>query len=143
MPVARRLAGRHEVTGVDPSPVQVARARELVPDATFVCADMTAVTLPDEDFAAVVCLFALIHLPLAEQSTLLRAVRKGYDLAASFLRRGHELSSSARARCRPRALLSDPQARSRAAPRSQPSWVVNRPFAHQRCHGTTRSEAQD
>lgn len=76
VPVARRLARRYEVTGVDLSPVQVARARELVPAATFVCADMTAVKFPAESFAAVTCLFALIHLPLAEQPALLGAVRQ-------------------------------------------------------------------
>ena len=42
VPVARRLARRYAVTGVDLSPVQVERARTLVPNATFICADMAA-----------------------------------------------------------------------------------------------------
>lgn len=74
IPVARRLAGRYEVTGIDISPVQVARARELVPGATFLCADMTGLQLPDERFGAIVCLYALIHLPLGEQPVLLRNI---------------------------------------------------------------------
>ena len=37
VPVARRLAPRYRVTGVDLSPVQIARARELVPGAMFCC----------------------------------------------------------------------------------------------------------
>lgn len=85
VPVARRLARRYEVTGVDLSPVQIARARELVPEATFRCADMAAVTFPDESFAAVTCFFALIHLPLAEQPALLRAVRSWLRPGGVFL----------------------------------------------------------
>lgn len=74
VPVARRLAPRYEVTGVDLSPVQIERARALVPMATFLCADMTAMQFPDASFDAVVCLFAIIHLPLAEQPAFLRTV---------------------------------------------------------------------
>src|SRR5437867_9552734 len=37
IPVARELAERYRVTGVDLSPVQIDRARALVPDARFVC----------------------------------------------------------------------------------------------------------
>lgn len=76
VPVARRLARRYSVTGVDFSPVQIARARELVPDAKFVCADMTTLRYPDESFDAITCLFAIIHLPLDEQPPLLRNVRR-------------------------------------------------------------------
>lgn len=74
IPVARRMARGRAVTGVDLSPVQIARARELVPDATFVCADMTTLRFPDESFDAITCLFALIHVPLAEQPPLLRDI---------------------------------------------------------------------
>ncbi len=74
VPVARRLATRHSVIGVDLSPVQIARACELVPTAEFICADMTTVEFPEETFDAVLCLFALIHVPLAEQQSLLRKI---------------------------------------------------------------------
>ena len=44
MPVARDLAGAgYRVTGVDISEVQIRRARELVPNAAFVCADFASV----------------------------------------------------------------------------------------------------
>ena len=76
VPVARRLPQGYAVTGIDHSPVQIARARDLVPRATFVCADMTTVRFPDESFGAITCLFALIHLPLEEQPALLRDVRR-------------------------------------------------------------------
>lgn len=75
VPVARRLAQRYAVTGVDLSPVQIGRARDLVPRATFVCGDMTTLRFPDESFGAITCLFALIHLPLGEQPVLLRRIR--------------------------------------------------------------------
>jgi len=76
VPVARRLARRYAVTGVDLSPVQIARARELVPKATFVRADMTTMRFPDGSFGAITCFFALIHLPLEEQPTLLKNIRR-------------------------------------------------------------------
>lgn len=71
VPAARILAERYRVTGLDLSPVQIARARALVPQATFVCADMTAAGLPEAGFAAIVCLYALIHVPLEQQPALL------------------------------------------------------------------------
>jgi 2-polyprenyl-3-methyl-5-hydroxy-6-metoxy-1,4-benzoquinol methylase len=74
VPVARRLARRYAVTGVDLSPVQIERARALVPGATFICADMSTLQFPRESFDAVTCFYALIHLPLVEQPPLLRAV---------------------------------------------------------------------
>lgn len=75
VPVARALAAAgHAVTGVDFSEVQIGRARQLVPDATFVHADITTVDLPAATFHAVVCLYALIHIPLTEQPPLLARI---------------------------------------------------------------------
>ena len=76
VPVARRLAPTYAVTGIDLSPVQIARARELVPRAIFVCADMATLRFPDESFSAITCFYALIHLPLAEQPILLGDIRR-------------------------------------------------------------------
>lgn len=88
VPVARRLAARYEVTGVDLSPVQIERARALVPTATFRCADMTALEFPGASFDAIVCLYALIHVPLGEQPGLLlrigRWLRPGGLLIATM-----------------------------------------------------------
>ena len=74
VPVARRLASRYAVTGVDLSPIQIERARALVPTATFVCADMAGLDFADASVDAVVCLYAIIHLPLVEQPGFLRSV---------------------------------------------------------------------
>lgn len=75
VPVARALteAGLR-VTGIDISQVQVRRARERVPEAEFVHADATQASFGAASFDAVVCLFALIHVPLAEQPPLLRKI---------------------------------------------------------------------
>jgi SAM-dependent methyltransferase len=80
VPVARALAAAgHRVTGVDISAVQVGRARDLVPAATFIQADATLVEFEPAAFDAIACLYALIHMPLAAQPGLLRR-------AASWLR---------------------------------------------------------
>jgi SAM-dependent methyltransferase len=48
------------VTGVDISEIQIARARELVPNATFIVADASAVNFAPASFDAVSTLYALI-----------------------------------------------------------------------------------
>jgi 2-polyprenyl-3-methyl-5-hydroxy-6-metoxy-1,4-benzoquinol methylase len=74
-PVARTLANNgHRVTGVDLSEVQINRARQLVPQANFLHADATQVSFPDQTFDAVVCLYALIHMPLDEQPHLMTRI---------------------------------------------------------------------
>jgi len=75
IPVAKTLAAHgHQVTGLDVSEVQVNRARRLVPQARFVRADATEVSFPGGSFDAVVCLYALIHMPLDAQPRLLRRI---------------------------------------------------------------------
>jgi SAM-dependent methyltransferase len=75
LPVARFLtAAGHRVIGVDISDVQIERARRLVPGATFVRADVTGLRFPPGSFDAVVCLYALIHMPLDGQPHLLRRI---------------------------------------------------------------------
>jgi SAM-dependent methyltransferase len=64
------------VTGVDLSPVQVERARAMVPGAAFICADMTGLEFAPASFDAVISFYALIHVPLAEQPPLLAAIRR-------------------------------------------------------------------
>jgi SAM-dependent methyltransferase len=55
---------------VDLSPVQIERARRLVPEASFLQADMNGVRFPAGSFDAVVALYSLIHVPVAEQPGL-------------------------------------------------------------------------
>ena len=70
VPVAERLAADFDVTGVDFSSRQIARARSLVPGATFIQADLTDVELPGASFDAVVSFYAIIHIPLEEQAAV-------------------------------------------------------------------------
>ncbi|MFH9354937.1 class I SAM-dependent methyltransferase [Kitasatospora sp. NPDC017646] len=78
VPVVRSLAAAgHRVTGVDISDVQVQRARELVPEAAFVRADATTLAFPSGTFDAVICLYALIHIPVEEQPALLKRIACG------------------------------------------------------------------
>lgn len=74
-PVACELsaAGRR-VTGVDISAVQIRRARQLVPGAEFLLADISSIEFGPESFDGVVAFFALIHVPLEEQLPLLRRI---------------------------------------------------------------------
>jgi len=84
VPVTRRLAARHRVTGVDLSGRQVELARENVPGAVFAHADALAVELPAAAFDAVVCLYMSGHVPRAEQPELLHRI-------AGWLRPGGHL----------------------------------------------------
>lgn len=74
IPVSQVLSERFDVTGVDISDVQVERARRLAPRATFHRADMTQIHFPPGTFAAVVSLFALIHVPVAQQPRLIKRI---------------------------------------------------------------------
>jgi SAM-dependent methyltransferase len=87
IPATRQLAGHGlRVLGVDFSAVQLRRARQLVPAARFVQADMTAFRLQPASVDAVVSFYALIHVPLADQQALFPRVREwirpgGYFMA--------------------------------------------------------------
>ncbi len=70
VPVAQILSENFVLTGVDISPVQIERARNTVARADFICADMTEMDFPEASFAAIVSLYAIIHVPLAEQPAL-------------------------------------------------------------------------
>ncbi|HXN02987.1 MAG TPA: class I SAM-dependent methyltransferase, partial [Candidatus Dormibacteraeota bacterium] len=86
VPATAVLAERFAVTGVDISPVQIERARRLVPAAKFLCEDMSEVDFPPEGFRAIVSFFAIIHVPVDEQAALFRKLSRwlspsGYLLA--------------------------------------------------------------
>ena len=71
VPATRALADHgFDVVGLDFSATQVARARQLVPAATFVQEDMATWEAPASSFGAVTSFYALIHVPLADQRRL-------------------------------------------------------------------------
>ncbi len=72
IPAARLLVNAgFTLTGVDISPVQIARATRIMPDANLICADFMELAFPAQAFAAIVSFYAIIHVPLAEQPILL------------------------------------------------------------------------
>ena len=89
VPVARDLASLgHIVVGVDGSPQQVVRARQNVPQATFVEADMCTVTFDAGSFHAVGAFYSITHVPTVQQGPLLIRIaswlKPGGTLVASF-----------------------------------------------------------
>ena len=80
-PVTRFLAEFLEVTGVDFAEEQIRLARERVPDAEFIRADITSLPFQDSAFDAVCSYYAIIHVPRSEHQKLLvnfhRILRQG------------------------------------------------------------------
>jgi SAM-dependent methyltransferase len=87
-PGALVLAGRHDYTGVDFSRSQLARARALVGNASFLEADYTELAVEAESLDAVVAILTLSHVPRTEHAGLLVRIagwlRRGGLLLASF-----------------------------------------------------------
>ena len=73
-PETKRLAERFAVTGVDISPRQVERARAAIPEAEFLCADLTELELPAGSFEAVCSFYVFNHVPRDLLAPLLRNV---------------------------------------------------------------------
>ena len=72
VPVTRTLSQPFEVVGVDLSEEQIGLARELVPEAEFICQDMTELDFPDGSFDAICSYYAIIHIPREEHRNLLQ-----------------------------------------------------------------------
>jgi SAM-dependent methyltransferase len=71
VPVARELAKRHRLTGVDISAAQIALARHHVPEASFIHGDYTALDVASASVDAVVAILTLTHVPREEHAELL------------------------------------------------------------------------
>jgi cyclopropane fatty-acyl-phospholipid synthase-like methyltransferase len=88
----RALAERGRLTGVDISEAQLALARQRIPSATFIRADLAELTFAPESFDGVVALYVLFHLPRAEVRPLIGRVsdwlRPGGVFLATMLGRG-------------------------------------------------------
>ncbi|HEY7358877.1 MAG TPA: GNAT family N-acetyltransferase [Ktedonobacterales bacterium] len=74
LPIARLLAECFQVTGVDISARHIALARQHVPEATFLHADMTALDFAPASFDAAVAFYSIIHVPRGEQPGLFRDI---------------------------------------------------------------------
>jgi len=71
IPVAQILSKRFKVTGVDFSITQIELAKKNVPDASFICQDMSRLDFPDDTFDAICSYYAIIHIPREEHRSLL------------------------------------------------------------------------
>jgi len=86
LPATKQLVDAgFQVTGIDLSEVQIQRARELVPGATFIQADMVDWEAPSQSFDAIVSFYALIHVPLEDQRALLPRIRRWLRNGGLFL----------------------------------------------------------
>jgi cyclopropane fatty-acyl-phospholipid synthase-like methyltransferase len=76
VPATRELALTHEVTGIDISEEQVARARSNVPAATFICGDARDVDLPLGAFDAIVALYLIDNIAREDYPAFFRRLTR-------------------------------------------------------------------
>ena len=70
-PISKILAEQFDVIGVDFSEAQVKLAKQNVPNAEFICGDMTQLHLPENFFDGICSYYAIIHIPREEHQSLL------------------------------------------------------------------------
>ena len=75
-PVAQALAHRFQVTGMDISATQLTLARQHVPNANFVRADMSTVEFRPAAFDAVISLYSITHVPRVDHPGLLARIAR-------------------------------------------------------------------
>lgn len=85
VPATQWLAERYRVVGVDLSERQLALARQHVPSADLVLADLAEIDFPPRSFDAVVSLYAIIHVSCADQPALVRRVARWLKPGGLFL----------------------------------------------------------
>lgn len=76
IPVTQILAEHFDVTGVDFSKSQIERAKKNIPNAHFICADMTRLLFSDNTFDGITSYYAIIHIPREEHQTLLSDIHR-------------------------------------------------------------------
>lgn len=70
VPITQILSKRFEVIGVDLSEAQIELAKQNVPQAAFLCKDMTQLDFPDNTFDGICSYYAIIHIPREEHQSL-------------------------------------------------------------------------
>jgi len=76
IPISQILSERFQVTGVDFSEAQIELAKKNVPEAVFVCQDMTTLDFPENTFDGICSYYAIIHIPRQEHQLLLASFHK-------------------------------------------------------------------
>ena len=85
IPMTAALAEGRDVTGVDISARQIELARANVPNATFLQADMTALSFEPASFDAVVAFYSLTHVPRDDVTGLLADIRGWLRPGGTFI----------------------------------------------------------
>ena len=70
-PISSALADLFDLTGVDFSEAQIELAKKNIPNANFICEDMTKLDFPENSFDGICSYYAIIHIPREEHQTLL------------------------------------------------------------------------
>ena len=70
LPIAKILAEKFDVIGVDFSEAQIRLAKKNVPTAHFFCQDMTTLNFPEESLDGICSYYAIIHVPREEHEGL-------------------------------------------------------------------------
>jgi len=74
VPIARALAERFIVTGVDISCEMISRAHVNVPEGRFILRDIMSVEFPPSCFDAAVAFYSIFHLPREEHPCLFQRI---------------------------------------------------------------------
>ncbi len=74
IPTTQQLAQCFLVTGVDISSEQINLARQNVPTAKFICADMCQLNFPSASFDAVAAFYSIVHVPREEHAALFQKI---------------------------------------------------------------------
>jgi SAM-dependent methyltransferase len=85
VPSTRRLAEKFTVAGVDISEVQIGLARDNVPAAVFVCADVLDLAFPDASFDGVAAFYSISHIPREDHPRVFSLVRRWLRPGGVFL----------------------------------------------------------
>jgi SAM-dependent methyltransferase len=70
-PISSALADLFDLTGVDFSEAQIELARKNIPNATFLCEDITKLKFSENTFDGICSYYAIIHIPREEHQLVL------------------------------------------------------------------------
>ncbi|MEW5925129.1 MAG: class I SAM-dependent methyltransferase [Candidatus Zixiibacteriota bacterium] len=73
VPITQLLSRQFDVTGIDFSETQIELARKSVPQARFICQDITNLDFPEASFDAICSYYAIIHIPRREHAAILQS----------------------------------------------------------------------
>ena len=85
IPISQMLSEHCQVTCVDFSEAQIELAKKNVPNATFLCEDMTSLDFPDNSFDGITSYYAIIHIPREEHQQLLEKFHRMLKLGGFAL----------------------------------------------------------